>query len=155
MQPGLAIELYLHLRDVELKNINDDYKVSVANVERQMRELETKFVGAFGKQLATKKHPTTTISTTAGTCYRDIRTSVRVNDAEAFRKFVLEDPLERIMLMEARAAKLETLNYLIGKDQYVKPDKDKPLESYNPNPVPGIVIELSEHAKFSQPKKRG
>lgn len=153
--PGEIIARYIYLRDIELKTTRESFERAEKAITSEMDELEAKFVAAFNKQIATKKNPITTIPSAGGTCYREVATSLRVQDAAAFRAWVLEDPENRIHYMEARVAKVETIRHLTEIGEYVKTEKDKPLESFNEEPVPGLLMQKTVRAKFKKPAKRG
>lgn len=152
--PGTQIARYMHLRDVELKELQQKFAAEEFRIKNEMTGIENQFVRAFGKQLK-KPHPTTTVSSSAGHCYREVKTSLRVHDAKAFRDYILMLPYKRIQLLEARVAKVETLKLLTAEGSYKPTAKDEPLESFDANPMPGITLTKIESAKFAKPTKRG
>ncbi len=107
------IATYIRLRDKKA-SIKAAYDAEVAKVDKVLDKIEQKFLAHFvesGSDTVTVRG--------IGTAYRATRVSYSVADRDNYLGWVMKDPEERLMFLEARVAKKNV-------DQYVETNGDLP-----------------------------
>ena len=97
------IEKYVALRDKK-QELEQAHKARVAQYRQVMDKIEAVIQEAFNESGAES------MKTNAGTAYRSVRTSARVDDPEIFRKFVESN--RAWAMMDARANKSAVEAYM-------------------------------------------
>lgn len=97
------INRYIEIRDKK-EEIAKDQKVVMARINTALGKIETMLM----EQL--EAAGSESIKTKSGTCYRSIRTSVKVEDRDSFLNFIREN--NAWDLLESRAAKKDVESFL-------------------------------------------
>lgn len=104
MKASDLVGKYIALRDRKAV-MKKEYEDKVAKLQEALDRIEGVLLGTFNTT------GIESIRTEAGTAYVSVRSSASVADRDGYFGWVIEDPAERLMFLEARANKVAVEQY--------------------------------------------
>lgn len=138
MNEEQLIRQYIHLRDEVLADENKRHKEAQSRIKSLMLRIEQQFLAHYAQGQRTG-NTITSVTTASGRATRVPYKKIKLFDPSKFRSFILEDPEERVDLMQNR---IHQTNYDLFCDEH--PDTQ----------VPGVNETTEYGVTFSKPTKR-
>lgn len=104
MKTDELVDKYIKLRDLKAK-LKAEFEEKIAPLEAAMEKVEAVLLGAFDQMGVESAR------TANGTAYISMKTSASVADRDAYFAWVLANPEERMIFVEARANKTAVEHY--------------------------------------------
>lgn len=138
MSEERLIAEYLRLRDVVLAEENRQHKKREAIIKDKMHKIEAAFLSKYARESRAGNN-ITSITTHAGRATRVKRTKLKLFDPAKFRDFILDDPDQRIDMLQNRL-------HQTAYELFVAENPETSVEGINSSVEFGVTI--------SKPTKR-